>query len=223
MPTITPIPYHVPSGIKTYKDRQDWRSQHPAGNIPVDPNSISRFWSDPQATRQASGGIPGFPQIGDMNSSRGYLIPARDSEGRLIRCKINSSQFYDSYARTMAHNSMVATMQQYAWVYELTGDPVVLTTIFLTNTQAMTANFSKEIPNYPIELRSDHVYFTLNDSLVCLSTGDFIEYFKPQGASSLAEKRATVLALAADTRLSDAAAISMIRLAIEDDPTQVLI
>lgn len=130
--------------------------------------------------------------------------------------------FYSCYGQSAAHGSMIQLIKEYAWVYELTGDPVVIKTLYLSPKEASTANFYAPIPNYPINLRSDFMFFTLRDELVCLPTEDFIEYFKPK-SSSLSEKRATVAVLAQDKRLSDSAAISMIRLAIQETPSQILI
>jgi len=227
---ITPAPYPVPAGIVTYTDESDWRKRNVAGPIPRDPNSMSRFWSDPSAINNTPVTIPGFPQIfreTEVSPEKlSYLIPARNFSNDYQRCKIGSPAFYNSYSPTLAHNGMVQTMKQYAWVYELTGDPVLLNTVFLSPKEAATPNFSNtnpNEPNYPINLRSDFMFFTLNKVLLCLPTADFIEYFKPQGNASLADKRATVLGLAQDTRLSDAAAISMIRLTIQDTPNPVLI
>lgn len=222
----TPISYPTPPGVKIYTSASDWRTQHPAGPIPTGPG-LSRFWSDPAAVKVLSnpGGIPGFPQLNNLTGSPqifAYAIPVRDPNGYYIRCKIGSPAFYNSYAISMAHNTMVALMKQYAWVYELTGDPVLIETLHLTAEEAAVPNFGSHA-NYPINLRSDYIFFTQGDELVCLSHADFIEFFKPQNTNTPTEMRKTVLGLAQDTRLSDSQAISMIRLAVQEPKTNTLI
>lgn len=222
----TPIPYPTPPGVKIYTSASDWREQHPAGLIPQAPG-LSRFWSDPAAVQALSnpGGIPGFPQLNNLTSSPqsfAYAIPLRDANGNYIRCKIGSPAFYKSYAISMAHNTMVALMKQYAWVYELTGDPVLIETIHLTPEEAAVPNFGS-YANYPINLRSDYIFFTQGEELVCLSHADFIEFFKPQNTNTLTEMRQTILGLAKDIRLSDSQAISMIRLAVQEPKINTLV
>jgi len=218
---ITPIPYykHAPSGTRLYTSPSDWRQQHVAGNIPMDTTSMSRWWNDSSAVLalNQSTGIPGFPQFGSgVTKTFTYRIPVFDMQGNPVRVALGSSGFYNSYALSSSHDAAVRTMIQYHWVYELFGLPIRIDEVTLSASQAAVENFGS-MPNYPIEVRSDHVYFMQENNLVALPIQDFITFFKPN-TTDYSSMRATVLGLANDTRLSDKQAVSMIRLAVQEVP-----
>jgi len=233
---MNPIPYrqHAPSGIKTYTDELDWRAQHVAGNIPVSPG-MRRCWSDPSAVqilnRQGQDRvsfIPGLEGLGSVTPSTStYRIPLYDSlSGLPIRCtpSLKSSDFLSSYALTQAHNGMVQTMIAYAWVYEFLGKPVIIEDVTFALATVAQCNFAPgPIPNYPIDLKSDHIYFMVNNDLVALPTREFILRFSVPANSPRAMREA-VLKIAQDSGITDESAIQLIRLAITDKPnTQTVI
>lgn len=233
---MNPIPYrqHAPSGIKTYTDELDWRAQHPAGYIPVSPG-MRRCWSDPSAVQilnrqgqDRSSFIPGLEGLGSVAPSTAtYKIPLYDSiSGLPLRCtpSLKSPDFLKSYALTQAHNTAAQTMVAYSWVYELLGKPVIIDDFTFALATVAEANFTPGlVPNYPIDLKSDHIYFMVNNDLVALPTREFILRFSVPANSPRAMREA-VLKIAQDSGISDESAIQLIRLAITDKPnTQTLI
>jgi len=219
---MNPIParLHAPSGITTYSDSLDWRSQTVAGNIPRDPNSGSRFWVDTAAIQRLSqierlkSLIPGFdtPPI-----NRTYTYITRTTDLRLLRITLGSQSFYETYTPTMAHKDAVQTMMDYKWVFEMQGLPPLLSNWNISESLAAIPNFEGKDPRYPLELRSDHIYFPMGEELFALPVRDFIQRFQI-ATNSYAEMRAAVITLASDSGLSDEQAISMIRLAVQDKP-----
>lgn len=224
---MNPIPakLHAPSGIVTYTDSLDWRSQISTGNIPRDPQSLSRFWVDTAAVRRLSQIehlkyiIPGFSA---PEQSKAYTCIARsftpNGIGTLRRVTIGSPNFFNTYAPSMAHNEAVQTMVEYKWVFELQGQPPMLTTLVFPESIAAVPNFEGKDPHYPLELRPDHIYFPIGEDLYALPIRDFILRFQVN-TKSYSDMRAAVLTLAQDSGLSDEQAISMIRLAVQEKPS----
>lgn len=225
---MQPIPYrqHAPSGIKTYTDEADWRAQHPAGDIPILPGKMRRCWSDP--TKIGAGSyfdelVPGMG--GASNASSGYIIPAYQFNGIPLRvASLNSQVFHNSYGPTAAHNTAIALMKQYAWVYERLGMPVQFKYVEIDIADVVEANFTTiEVnPNYPIDLKSDHIYFMMGNDLVALPHGEFIKRFAVRTTDDRS-KREAVARLAADMSISDTSFVQLALLALQRKPETVTI
>lgn len=217
---MNPIPAraHAPSNIVTYTDALDWRAKNIAGAVPFDTNSVSRYWVDTAAIQRISqiqrlkDLIPGFTA-----QNRTYSYITRNSLQNLVRLPIGSNDFHQAYAQSMAHKTAVQTMIDYKWVYELQGMPPAFTVAQFSESLASIPNFDGKDPRYPLELRSDHIYFPIGEDLFSLPIREFIQRFQVN-TSNYADMRAAVLTLASDAGLSDEQAISMIRLAVQEKP-----
>lgn len=221
---MNPIParQHAPSGIQTYADAADWRAQNISGNIPSDPYSISRYWVDTTAVNSLSRDqdlIKWFPDLYQLTAPvKEYTIIDTQLDGitPIRHTNLDTPQFLAQYAPTMAHNQAVATMRQFKFVYDMLGMPPALRKLVLTNQLAAVPNFNGS-PNYPLELRSDHIYFTVGPYMVALPIKDFVERFSP-ATTDYRSMREAVLTIASNSGITDENAISMIRLAVTDKP-----
>lgn len=225
---MTPIPYrqHAPSGIKTYTDEADWRAQHVAGPIPILFGRMRRCWSDPTKI-----GVSGYfdvlvPGISDSTGAvAGYYIPVYQANGIPVRVpSLRSVDCNYSYGPTMAHNTSLALMQQYAWVYERLGLPVKISSVEIATSEVIEANFTTtEVnPNYPIDVKSDHIYFMMGNDLVALPHGEFIKRFAVKTTDDRS-KREAVARLAADMSISDTSFVQLALLALQRKPENVVI
>lgn len=203
--SFKPYTDRVPSGIRWFKDLEDFGKKSRGGalvTIPGNPKRPYRPWADPQTVNQTADSFSNFYSAPN-NSSRTYKVIARDASGYPLLTSINSPEFYNTYSVIM-NPPNIAAYRQYSYMFTK-GVPFLKSIILYPDLDRFEEpNFTGYLPgvDYPLELRPTDMMVVQNGEVKVIDVYDFIQLVSVRDVSS-AEKLKLVDNIRSRTDMTD--------------------